>query len=325
MKLEDIGFYTLSDHRAKHATHNSQLQRCELILTSACNFNCPYCMPIKDECQGTLPIERAKDIVDKWTDHGLRHIRFSGGEPTLYKHLAPLVGYCKKKGVERVALSTNGSAERSLYGKLLDAGVDDVSVSFDACCSATGDTMSGRKGMYRKVVENIEWLASKVYTTVGVVLTRNNLPELFDIIAMASGMGVQDIRVIPAAQFGSTCSVRGLDIPPQVLDKHPILAYRLRRFYEGEHVRGLRSTDTKRCPLVLDDMAIAGNYHFPCIIYFRQYGKAIGTVDDKSIEEIRAERKEWFENTNTHKEPICKGTCLDVCVDYNNKWEAFRV
>jgi hypothetical protein len=38
MELEKIGFYTLSDERAENVTHETPLQRCELILTEDCNF-----------------------------------------------------------------------------------------------------------------------------------------------------------------------------------------------------------------------------------------------------------------------------------------------
>ena len=43
MKLEDIGFYTLSDERAANASEKSDLWRCEILLTDKCNFNCIYC------------------------------------------------------------------------------------------------------------------------------------------------------------------------------------------------------------------------------------------------------------------------------------------
>lgn len=59
MKLEEIGFYTLCDERAKNANETSPMWRCEMILTSACNFKCPYCRPLRQDCQGTMPLERA--------------------------------------------------------------------------------------------------------------------------------------------------------------------------------------------------------------------------------------------------------------------------
>jgi len=37
-KLEDIGFYTLTDERLKNTSLTSQMQRCEMIITEYCNF-----------------------------------------------------------------------------------------------------------------------------------------------------------------------------------------------------------------------------------------------------------------------------------------------
>ena len=39
-KLENIGFYTLSDERAANTSDTSPMQRCEIILTDRCNFKC---------------------------------------------------------------------------------------------------------------------------------------------------------------------------------------------------------------------------------------------------------------------------------------------
>jgi hypothetical protein len=38
----------------------------------------------------------------------------------------------------------------------------------------------------------------------------------------------------------------------------------------------------------------------------------------------REERKTWFENHDTLKDKICKENCLDVCIDYNNKWREYH-
>lgn len=75
--LKDIGFYTLSDYRAKQASMNSPLWRCELLLTNKCNFNCPYCRGTNKDANITF--EQAKYVVDLWSKEGLKNIRFSGG------------------------------------------------------------------------------------------------------------------------------------------------------------------------------------------------------------------------------------------------------
>jgi hypothetical protein len=71
----------------------------------------------------------------------------------------------------------------------------------------------------------------------------------------------------------------------------------------------------KKCGLVLDDMAVMGDKHYPCIIYLREDGEPIGTVG----ENMRQERLEWFRNHDSFKDQICSKNCLDVCCDYNRK------
>lgn len=315
--LEEIGFYTLEDKRAQGSTVSSPLWRCELILSPACNFRCGYCRPVRKDYRATLSYDEAKGIVDRWADDGLRNIRFSGGEPTLWWGLVDLVSHAKGRGIRRIAVSTNGSAPMKAYMDLIAAGVDDISVSLDACCAATGDRMAGGvAGSWDTVTSNIRELAALTYVTVGVVVTPENLPELNETIRLASDdLGVADIRVISAAQWDRPLGDL-LDIPDRILAKHPILRYRLAN---QRHIRGLEDSDPKRCPLVLDDMAIAGGYHFPCIIYLREWGDPIGAVGDSDMRSVREQRQKWFATTNTHKDPICAANCLDVCVAYNRK------
>ena len=315
MPLEDIGFYTLSDQRAKNASFTSPLQRCELILTGSCNFKCPYCRKVGEY----LPYPVAATIVYGWAMEGLKAIRFSGGEPTLWPELCGLVKFAKTNGIKRIAVSTNGSAPPALYDRLIGVGVNDFSVSLDACCSEDGDKMAGGiKGSWDAVVSNIKLMACRVYTTVGVVLTAENASSINGIIAFADSLGVSDIRVIPAAQGAKTLD--GLGIEQRFLDKYKILAYRINGLHGGKSVRGLDSEDSSHCGLVLDDMAVMGGNHYPCIIYMREGGGPIGKIGA----DMRSARHSWFQEHDTHKDPICSSNCLDVCVDYNNRFKEFH-
>jgi len=305
-KLKQIGFYTLEDERARNCSITSPLWRCELLLTSRCNFNCPYC---RKRTTPDLTLEEAKNIVNLWIKDNLQNIRFSGGEPTLWPHLPELVSYCQGK-IKRIALSTNGSANREYYQKLIDIGINDFSISLDACCSAMGNTMSGTQKQWSKVVKNIKFVSSQVYTTVGVVLTDTNLDQLEDIITFAHNLGVADIRIIPAAQQGTHFSRLEFNTY-----NHPILSYRINRSKQNKPTRGINKGDCHKCSLVLDDMAVEGNHHYPCIIYLREKGKPIGEVGLN----MREERFNWLQKHNSFEDPICKKNCLDVCVDYNNR------
>ncbi|RJR07945.1 radical SAM protein [Candidatus Parcubacteria bacterium] len=318
MKLEDIGFYTLSDKRAQEVSWESPLKRCELILTHRCNFKCQYCRGIKDELKGDMPYEQAKNVVDMWDSGGLENIRFSGGEPTLWPRLEELVRFTKNKtSINRIALSTNGSASIKTYEKLFYSGVNDFSISLDACCSSTADQMAGVNGKFKHICDVITYLSKKTYVTVGIVLDNRNNKELLEIVSHATGLGVSDIRIIPSAQ-----SNHRLDIDVDTDLK--ILRYRINNIKKGNHVRGLKNSDCGKCHLVKDDMVILSDYHFPCVIYMREQGQPIGSVSGKSIQKIRAERKEWFDKADTKKDQICLKNCLDVCIDHNNTVDRYQ-
>lgn len=321
MKLENIGFYTLSDERAENTSETSQMKRCEMIINDYCNFKCPYCRGLADRVfddrkRKELTLEEIKRNIDLWCDNEpLENIRFSGGEPTYHRNIVEVVAYAKEKGIKRIAISTNGSNKPEMYRKLLDAGCNDFSISLDACDALTGDVMAGGIiGSWKKVVENIKWISKETYVTVGVVLEPGNVGKFIDIVNFADALGVADIRVIPSAQWDEPLDEL-TEIAEDVKDRHPILKYRVNNFIAGKRIRGLSEGDAKSCPLVLDDSVIAGQDHYPCVIYMREQGQPIGVVS----ESMRAERVEWFNTVNPHDDEICKRNCLDVCVDYNRK------
>lgn len=204
-KLENIGFYTLTDERVRNTSATSQMKRCEMIITEYCNFTCPYCRGLKDEIYGgrklkQLSLEEIKQNVDYWCEgEPLENIRYSGGEPTLHKDIREIIRYTKEKGVNRIAISTNGSNTWELYKELIELGVNDFSVSLDACCAIDGDKMAGGiEGSWDIVVKNIEKISKLTYVTVGVVLTPENVDSTIDTIKFADSLGVSDIRIISA-------------------------------------------------------------------------------------------------------------------------------
>jgi len=266
-----------------------------------------------------MPFSEATEIVKLWARQGLENIRFSGGEPTLYPGLYDLVALSRGLGIKRVAISTNGSADQKVYERLVYLGANDFSISLDACCAEDNLKMTGGvRGAWDTVVSNIRYLATKTYVTIGVVLTDQNVSKVNDIIAFAAKLGVQDIRIIPAAQEGD--SLQHVQVDECLLAEFPILAYRIRNIQEGRPVRGLRAGDSTRCGLALDDMAVNKGLHFPCIIYMREGGAPIGKVG----EGMREERSQWSQSHDTHKDPICSKNCLDVCIEYNNEFARFQ-
>ncbi|MFW6029438.1 MAG: radical SAM/SPASM domain-containing protein [Halanaerobiales bacterium] len=108
-----------------------------LELSSVCNLRCPFCYTITDKFQSNIKNkfmkkELAKNIIDEVAGKTYS-IRLSyRGEPTLYPYLVNIIKYAKAKGINEVSFLTNGSKlEPHYFEKLLLAGVDWITVSFD--------------------------------------------------------------------------------------------------------------------------------------------------------------------------------------------------
>ena len=319
MKLEDIGFYTLTDDRAKNISIKSPIQRMEIILTDRCNLKCPYCRGLKPELQGDIDLQDSLRIVNYGFKNRLNNIRFSGGEPTLHKYLKALVFLCKAYKVARIAISTNGTALISDYQELIDLGVNDFSISLDASCCAIGEIMvGGNKEAWEKASEAIKYLSNKTYVTVGVVFNELNYKTAIETILYIDSLRPSDIRIISSAQYNQAL-LSLADLPKNIINKYPILKYRINNINK-RNVRGLISADSPYCYLVMDDLAVAGNYHFPCIIYLREGGDPIGRMHKN----FRKDRFKWFINHSSFEDKICRNNCLDVCIEFNNRVRGFK-
>jgi len=313
MQLEQIGFYTLSDDRAKTISEHSPIMRAELIITDKCNFKCLYCRGLKKELQGTQAAKTIESTLDILFSHKLTNVRFSGGEPTLHPDLPRFIELCRKNGVKRIAISTNGSANMDYYERLVELGVNDFSISLDSGCCSVGEKMAGGiPQSWDRASRAIRELSKLTYVTVGMVFNEANLADALDAVKYAQSLNPADIRIISSAQYNDAIPVVA-NIP--LNGGMPILKYRINNYRQNINIRGIGEEDTNKCPLVLDDLAIANDFHFPCIIHMREGGDPVG----KMTADFRKERRAWYEAHDTHSDSICKQNCLDVCRDFNNK------
>ena len=321
MKLDEIGFPTMTDARARSASAVTPMIRCDMVLTDRCTFRCPYCRGIREDCRGSLNMKDAKHVIDLWTENGLQELRLTGGEPTVWPGLCELVRYAKASGVKSIGISTNGYSDLSLYQELIEAGVNDFSISLDACDPEEGDRMSGGiKGSWEKVTSNIREIAKRAYVVLGIVVTSDSAHRLPETIAFALSLGAHDIKLISASQYDRLLT-EAASVSEDIRSSHPLLNYRISNMLEGRNIRSLSEDDSHRCPLVLDDSSYAGGFHFPCTLYMRERGASIGVPS----ETMRSERAEWYRNHDTHSDAICRRYCIDSFVDYNNRWLYFHL
>jgi len=138
--VETPATYTVTDRLDRPVTD------LRVSVTDRCNLRCRYCMPRELfgadhaflEREQLLTFEELTRLVTVFVGLGVRKVRLTGGEPLLRRDLVDLVGMLAPlRGLEDLALTTNGVLLPKLAGPLADAGLARVTVSLDALDDAT--------------------------------------------------------------------------------------------------------------------------------------------------------------------------------------------
>lgn len=113
-----------------------QIDYLRISLTDRCNLRCIYCMPehgVKSiPHESILTLEEVYKAIECASRLGIRHIRFTGGEPTVRKGLLGLIERtAQTPGIESVALTTNAILLPDMAADLKAAGLSRVNISLD--------------------------------------------------------------------------------------------------------------------------------------------------------------------------------------------------
>ena len=107
-----------------------------LSVTDRCNLNCVYCTPLEKSRflvrSEILTHEELARAAAAFVGAGVRKIRLTGGEPLIKKGLVELVGMLRGiKGLEELAMTTNGVFLKNAAARLRSAGLDRVNISLN--------------------------------------------------------------------------------------------------------------------------------------------------------------------------------------------------
>ncbi len=145
-------------------TLNRSLRDLRISLIDRCNFRCPYCMPsekyhhayqflAKEQWLNFKEIERLARI---FVGLGVTKLRLTGGEPLLRPELDVLISQLSTiRGIEDLALTTNGSMLTAWAQRLKAAGLHRLTVSLDTLDETIFHQMSGEKGSVKDVLAGI--------------------------------------------------------------------------------------------------------------------------------------------------------------------------
>ncbi|MFZ0183903.1 MAG: radical SAM/SPASM domain-containing protein [Nitrosotalea sp.] len=110
----------------------------DVEISSTCDLNCPMCYTTTEEFKqkvnrGFMDFELFKKIIDECVKYNLYSIRISlRGEPFIHPNVFDMIKYAKEKGIKEVASLTHGGRlDEQKFEKLIDLGLDWLTISFD--------------------------------------------------------------------------------------------------------------------------------------------------------------------------------------------------
>ncbi|NUQ57615.1 MAG: radical SAM protein [Candidatus Paceibacter sp.] len=193
-----------------------------LSLTKKCPFRCLYC---GEGGEGTISnmLEFSHDwfreVVDSSVFCGVKKIRFTGGEPLVYKNIDNSAKYVLDSGIT-LLINTNGLFVNRFikaignYKKNLH-----IAVSLDSLKEKTFDKMSSTRGLFQRVIDNIIMLKELgLLLRINMVVTQLNVKEVPGMVNFCCSKGInlklQEVVCVPIP-FGSWPS---LHVPLESLD-----------------------------------------------------------------------------------------------------------
>lgn len=144
--------------------HGYKPLRAELLLTSRCNSRCRICNVWKlvrhrsSLAQDELSTEQWFSILSDLHKLGCEGIFISGGEPTIRTDLIEIIKFAKSKRLN-VDLVTNGLLiEETLAIKLVNSGLDRISISIDSPTPEIHDWLRGIEGSWNQAVKAVGYV-----------------------------------------------------------------------------------------------------------------------------------------------------------------------
>jgi MoaA/NifB/PqqE/SkfB family radical SAM enzyme len=147
--------------------------------TMICNYNCSFCYYKYMTVRPTKSLQELKVLLKNWKEvYELEAVDITGGEPTIYSDIVPLVEFCSSIDLKPTII-TNGSRPE-LIKDLKEAGIDDFLVSIHGT-NKIHNRMSDNTKAHAKVLQFIEELSKfNIPYRINCVVTKWNMENLPD-------------------------------------------------------------------------------------------------------------------------------------------------
>ena len=190
-------------------------------LTHRCPLHCVYCSnPLQlVATKAELSTEEWIRVFQEASRLGVLHLHLTGGEPAARADLKELIAGARQAGLYTNLITSGLGVSEARLAELVEAGLDHIQLSFQDSRDEPARWIAGAKGHAYKIVlaEKIRQLP--VAFTVNLVVHRQNLDHIEEMIEFIEQLRPERIEIAHAQYYGWALKNRDTLLPtPQQLE-----------------------------------------------------------------------------------------------------------
>jgi pyrroloquinoline quinone biosynthesis protein E len=144
---------------------------------------------------------------------GMLHAHFTGGEPLARTDLAELVSAARTAGLYTNLITSGIGLNDHRLAALIDAGLDHIQISFQDSREESANWIAGAKAHAHKIELSLIIRKYKVAFTVNLVVHRQNLDHLEEMIAFIEQLNPDRVEIAHAQYYGWALANRAALMP----------------------------------------------------------------------------------------------------------------
>lgn len=173
-------------------------------LTHRCPLHCVYCSnPLEMQAKkNELETEEWENIFEQASKLGILHAHLTGGEPLARSDIKEIVSGAHKNKLYTNLITSGLGLKQNVLDELIGVGLDHVQLSFQDTDEKIANKISGTEAHAIKIATAKIISKSKIAFTINMVIHRQNISRLSDMIEMALQLGATKLEVAHVQYYG---------------------------------------------------------------------------------------------------------------------------
>ena len=184
-------------------------------VTHRCPLHCVYCSNPLQMAGTTSELSTGEwtSIFAQAGKLGMLHAHFTGGEPLARTDLTELIGAARAAGLYTNLITSGIGLNEQRLQALVKAGLDHIQVSFQDSREEAANWIAGTKAHAHKIELARAIRGHKVAFTVNLVVHRQNLDHLEEMIAFIEKMNPERVEIAHTQYYGWALMNRAALLP----------------------------------------------------------------------------------------------------------------